>query len=179
MTTSAAGYLLAAILFVPPVLVSAIGLALPIYLLAAAALTAPSAPVDAAILDVIPPALWGRAEGVLTAVRTLAQALAPVAFGLLADVLGETHSHSFGQGTFTTNAHSGAQGLEVTILIMLVTLALAGVALMAGSRSYPRDTATALASEGAGGWPASRPRRGGSTRPWRGRISRRSVTSDR
>jgi MFS family permease len=147
LTVGGVGYLAAAILFIPPVVLPTVALALPVYLIAAAALTAPSAPVDAAILDVIPPGLWGRAEGVQTAVRTVAMALAPVSFGFLADVLGETSSHSFGQGTFTTSARSSAQGLEVTFLIMLVTLAIAGILLLLGSRSYPRDAATAIASE--------------------------------
>jgi MFS family permease len=155
VTVGGVAYIAAAVLFVVPLVTSQLVLAVPLFLLAAAALTAPAAPVDAGILDVIPGPLWGRAEGLQTALRTLAMALAPVLFGLLADVLGETRAHSFGQGTFGSRAASGAQGLEVTFLIMLLPLALAGAVLLIARRTYPRDVASAIASEDAAGGPRS------------------------
>jgi MFS family permease len=139
----AAGYLGAAGLFVVPIVTSQLALALPLYVLATGALTAPSAPLDAAVLDVVPATLWGRAEGIQTAVRTLAMALAPVLFGFLADVLSTGPSRVFGQGTYRSGGVVGAQGLEVTFLIMLAALALAGLVLVRTLRSYPRDVATA------------------------------------
>ncbi len=147
VVVAGAAYLAAALLFVVPIVTASIPIALPIYVVAAAALTAPSAPVDAAVLDVIPASMWGRAEGIQTALRTLAMALAPVLFGFLADRLGETGGHSFGQGTFGSGAQSGAQGLEVTFLIMLVALAIAGAVLLVARRSYARDVATAIQSD--------------------------------
>ncbi len=147
VTIGAIGYLAAAVLFVPPIVATELAVALPLFVVATAALTAPSAPLDAAILDVIPGSLWGRAEGVLTAVRTLAMAAAPVLFGFLADELGKTGAHSFGQGTFGSGAPSGAQGLEVTFLIMLVALAVAGFVLLRARATYGRDVATAIASD--------------------------------
>ena len=153
------GYLAAAALFVVPIATTQLTIALPTYVIAAAALTAPSAPLDAAVLDVVPAALWGRAEGLLTAIRTLAMALAPVLFGLLADLLGKTGAHSFGQGTFGSGTSSGTQGHEVTFLIMLVPLAIAGLVLLFGRSSYGPDVATAIASERAGPEPHAEPAR--------------------
>lgn len=141
------GYLIAAVVFVAPIALTPLWLAVPLFMLAAAALIAPSAPLDAAILDVIPGQLWGRAEGLQTALRTLAMALAPVLFGFLADAFGHTGSHSFGQGTFGSHAASGAQGLEVTFLVMLAPLALAGWLLVRATGSYGRDVAGAIAAE--------------------------------
>ena len=45
----------------------------------AALLSAANPPLDAARLDIMPAGLWGRAESTRTLVRSLAQALAPVA----------------------------------------------------------------------------------------------------
>ncbi len=154
VTIGAIGYLAAAVLLVPPIVTTDLVMALPLYVLATAALTAPSAPLDAAILDVIPGPLWGRAEGILTAVRTLAMAAAPVLFGFLADELGSTAAHSFGRGTFGSGAPSGAQGLEVTFLIMLIALAVAGLVLLRSRSTYGRDVATAIASASASASPA-------------------------
>jgi MFS family permease len=142
LTVSAVGYLAAVAVFVPGILVPSLAIGLPILVLAAAALMAPSAPLDAALLDVIPPALWGRAEGIQTAVRTLAMAAAPVLFGLTSDLLGETGSHGLGQSAVAGKANSGAQGLAATLLIMLAPIAVAGVALWVARSRYPRDVAS-------------------------------------
>ena len=158
VTIGAVGYLAAAALFAPPIATTDLAIALPLYVLGAAALTAPSAPLDAAVLDVIPATLWGRAEGVLTALRTLAMAAAPVLFGVLADGLGGTGAHSFGQGTFGSGTRTGAQGLEVTFLIMLSALAIAGLVLLRARSSYPHDVATAGASDRATQQPGGRRR---------------------
>jgi len=39
--------------------------------------------------------------------------------------------------------------LDVTFVVMLIVLAAAGAVLLWGARSYPRDVATAVASERA------------------------------
>jgi MFS family permease len=152
------GYLAAAALFVPPIVVTGLPIALPLYVLAAGALTAPSPALDAAVLDVVPAGLWGRAEGILTAARTLAMAAAPALFGLLADTLDEGGRHRFGEGTFGSGSQPGAQGLEVTFLIMLVSLAVAGLVLVRARSTYPRDVATALACEVTPASPTARER---------------------
>jgi len=78
----------------------------------------------------MPPLLWGRAEAVRTFLRSLAQALAPLLFGAVAD-------HVFG---------GGRSGLQWTFAIMLVPLLASAWLLLRALRSYPRDVATAAAS---------------------------------
>jgi predicted MFS family arabinose efflux permease len=127
----AVGYLLAALLFAPPLALAApLLVALPLFIVATGALSAASPPLDAARLDIMPSRMWGRAEAVRTVLRTLAIGGAPLLFGLLA-----------GQWT------SSAAGLRWTFLIMLAPLALAAITLRRAARTYPRDVATALASE--------------------------------
>jgi hypothetical protein len=77
----------------------------------------------------------------------VAIALAPVVFGFLADAFGHTGRHSFGRGTFGSGVASGAQGLEVTFLVMLLPLALAGGLLVRATRSYGGDVAGAMEVE--------------------------------
>jgi MFS family permease len=127
----AVAYAAAALILAPAILTPSLLVAMPLYLLAAAALAAPNPPLDAARLDIMPSRLWGRAEGVRTVLRQLAQAAAPVAFGATADAFG---------------GHGGS-GLQYAFLIMLIPLGVSGVIVWRGRRSYPRDVATALASE--------------------------------
>jgi MFS family permease len=145
ISVSSVGFIVAAVMFILPILISQIAYALPLYVLAAGALTAPSAALDAALLDVIPAPLWGRAEGIQTALRTLAQALGPLLFGLSAQLYGGGPDGvaSLGAGT----GAGGARGLEPTFLVMLVAVGLAGLVLLRARRSYARDVAAAIASE--------------------------------
>lgn len=119
----------------------------------AALLSAANPPLDAARLDIMPAGLWGRAESTRTFLRSLAQALAPLVFGgisqLIAGVLPSqtpvgTHVHG-------TVSHNTATGLEITFLVLLVTVIAAGVFLWMARRTYPRDVATAAASRQGGG----------------------------
>jgi hypothetical protein len=78
--------------------------------------------------------------------RQIAQAAAPLVFGVTADALGGTGG-SFGvQAAVSPEA---AHALDVTFLIMLVPLAANGGLLLCAKRTYPTDTATAVASENA------------------------------
>jgi predicted MFS family arabinose efflux permease len=129
-----AGFVAAALLLLPGLLVGTLVLALPLYLLGAAAFSLPNPPLDAARLDVMPSQLWGRAEGLRTFVRTCAEAGAPLLFGVVAGALG-------GNG----EAHH-ASGVMYAFLIGLVPLALNGLILARGLKSYPRDVATAAES---------------------------------
>ena len=126
------------VLFVPAVLSHSSVTALPYIVVAAFMLTAQNPPMDAARLDIMPPLLWGRAEGIRSFFRTGAQALAPLAFGGLADLLG-----------------GGQHGLQVTFIVMLVPLGASAVILLRALRTYPGDVATAAVSgrPGAGGAP--------------------------
>jgi sugar phosphate permease len=132
ITVAAAAYAGCALLFVPGLLAPSLLMAAPLLFCAAAVLEAAKAPGDAARLDIMPPRLWGRAEGVRTLLRTLAQAVAPTAFGLLADTLGA------GGGRVPVTAHH-ARGLELSLLIMLVPLLLSAGVLWRARHTYPQD----------------------------------------
>lgn len=121
----------AAALFVPALLVRSFGIAILTLGGAAAALAAVNPPLDAARLDIMPAALWGRAESVRTLVRQPLQATAPLVFGLLSD-------SGFG---------GGHTGLRDTFLVMLAPLVVAGVYAVLCRNRYPRDLATAAASK--------------------------------
>jgi hypothetical protein len=120
----------AVVLFVPAIFTRSAVTALPYITLAALALSAQNPPLDAARLDIMVPLLWGRAEGVRTFLRTMAQALAPLLFGAVSD-------HVFG---------GGRSGLQWTFAVMLVPLAASAWFLFRGLGTYPRDVATAAAS---------------------------------
>jgi MFS family permease len=121
------------VLFIPALAAHSVGTALPYLFFAAVLLSAQNPPIDAARLDIVPAQLWGRAEAVRTLLRSLAQSLAPVLFGFTAD-------HLFG---------GGHRGLQWSFSIMLVTMAASGVILLRALRTYPRDVATAAASQAA------------------------------
>jgi MFS family permease len=140
-------YIAAALVLVPALLVNTLLLAIPLLMLAGAGLSAPNPALDAARLDIVPGQLWGRAEGVRTLMRQTAQALAPLLFGLLADVLGGSAS-AFGSTQHISQATT--RGLQYAFLIMLLPLLLNGVALLAARLSYPADVATAIESERGG-----------------------------
>jgi MFS family permease len=136
--------------FIPGLLTGSALIGLPLFLVAAFALSAPNPPVDAARLDVVPSHMWGRAESIRTTVRTVLEALAPLIFGLLSAVLVGGTSTGFGSGVNEKSAHvssAGTTGLEYTFLFMLVTLVGAGVLLLRARRTYLTDVATAAASE--------------------------------
>ena len=103
----------------------------------------------------MPAGLWGRAEGVRTFVRSLAQALAPLVFGGLGGLIAGFYPPQAPIGTHPRPPSSAtAHGLEITFLILLVTLAAAGIALLRARHTYPRDVATAGAShQGSGDEP--------------------------
>jgi MFS family permease len=119
------------VLFVPVLATRSILAALPYIVVAALARSAQNPPIDAARLDVMPAQLWGRAEGVRTLVRAGAQAVAPLLFGAVADLLGGGHS-----------------GLLWTFAIMLVPLGASAYFLFRAVRTVAADVATAAALAG-------------------------------
>ena len=143
---AAVAYVTAAVALAPAFALHALGTALVFYFIGALAIAAPNPPLNAARLDIMPAALWGRAEGVRAVVQNLAMGLAPFLFGLVSDQLakgsGGGHATGFGAGASGT-------GLRDTFLIMLVPLLAAGLLMFVARRRYPRDVATALASETA------------------------------
>lgn len=110
-------------------------------------LSAANPPLDAARLDIMPAGLWGRAESTRTFVRSLAQALAPLLFGGMADLIAGIEPQQTPIGTHAHHLRSNtASGLELSFLIMLASLAAAGVFLARARKTYPVDVATAAAS---------------------------------
>ncbi len=113
----------------------------------ASLLSAANPPLDAARLDIMPAGLWGRAESTRTVVRSLAQALAPLVFGGLADLIAGIAPKQAPIGTHPGVISPGAaRGLEIAFVLLLGTLAAAGVFLLRARHTYPRDVATAAAS---------------------------------
>lgn len=127
VTVAAVTAALAAVLFVPAVLSSGAFTALPYLIAAAFMLAGQNPPLDAARLDVMPARLWGRAEAVRTVVRSLAQAMAPLLFGIMSDRV-------FG---------GGRSGLQWTFLVMLLPLAGSAAILWRARATYPGDAAAA------------------------------------
>lgn len=123
----------ATVLFVPALFARTAWGALPYLALAAMALSAQNPPLDAARLDIMPAQLWGRAEAIRTVLRGLAQALAPLLFGLVSDYV-------FG---------GGRVGLQLTFVVMLLPLAGSAALLYRALDTYPRDVASAAASADA------------------------------
>jgi len=113
-----------------------------LFCVGAAAVSATNPALDAARLDVLPGGLWGRGEGVRTLLRQLATAGAPVSFGLVSELLGSGE-----HGTALGGAHHVHGDLHDTFLLMLSVLVLAAIVLARARRRYPRDVATAAASE--------------------------------
>ena len=98
-------------------------------------LTLQNPTIAASQLDIMPPALWGRAESVRTLLRSLAMALAPLLFGAVSDYV-------FG---------GGRSGLQWTFVLMLLPLGASAWLLFKARRTYPQDVATAAAvAQGSG-----------------------------
>ena len=146
-------YVGAAVLLIPGFVSSTLTPALWFDVAGGALISAANPPLQAARLDIVPAGLWGRAESVRTFIRSMAQALAPLLFGGLADLVAGFAPEQAPIGTkhvFHRVVHSGTGlGLEVTFLVMLVTLVAAGVVLYRARVSYPVDVATATASRQA------------------------------
>jgi len=130
----------------PAIATTTVAVALPLLIFGAFLLGAPNPPMDAARLDIMHFRLWGRAEGVRTALRAGGEAVAPLLFGYVSQyVFGGPGSSSGGSSSGGASAGNSA-GLEYTFLLFLSTLLVAGLLALAGLRTYPRDVATAAAS---------------------------------
>ncbi len=141
-------YLGAAALLIPGVLGRHLTPAVWFDIAGASLLSAANPPLDAARLDIMPAGLWGRAESTRTVLRSLAQALAPVVFGGLADLIAGIAPEQAPIGTHPGVISPGAaRGLEISFLLLLATLGAAGVVLLRARSTYPRDVATAAASQ--------------------------------
>ena len=149
IVVAAFAYLAAAALLLPALLSTRFFVSLPLLILAAAAISAPNPPLDAAQLDVVPAQLWGRAQGIRTAVRNALEATGPLLFGVIAGLF-VTHHTSFGSSADQAVIDAQTPGLQVAFLLMLVPLAGAGVLLLSQRRHYAVDVASAGESEQRG-----------------------------
>nr|WP_192726487.1 MFS transporter [Mycobacterium sp. OAS707] len=159
MTVAGTAFLLAALFALPALLshslVATIGLAA----LSAIGLGGANPPLDAGRLDIMHSGLWGRAEAVRTALRSLATALAPLLFGIVSTHLGAPTHPEYATnaahlaGTDSTSSDITAAtgtGLDQAFLVMLIPLVSGGAFILAiARRTYPPDVATAMASEHA------------------------------
>jgi MFS family permease len=141
-------YLGAAALLIPGLLSSHLGSGIWFDVGGAALISAANPPLDAARLDIMPSGLWGRAESIRTFLRSLAQAIAPLVFGGVADLAAGLVPQQAPIGTHTQGIVSAATGtgLQVSFLVMLSTLGAAGVFLLRARGTYPTDVATAGAA---------------------------------
>jgi MFS family permease len=141
-------YVGAALLLIPAFLSSHLTPAVYFEVAGAALISAANPPIQAARLDVVPAGLWGRAQSALTVVRSLAQALAPLVFGGVSDlVAGIVPSQApIGTHPHAPSSHT-ATGLQVTFLVMIATLVAAGIFLFRARTTFASDVATAAASE--------------------------------
>jgi MFS family permease len=149
-------YLGASVLLIPGLLGSHLTPAVWFDVAGAALISAANPPLDAARLDIMPAGLWGRAESTRTVLRSLAQALAPLLFGGLSALIAGIFP---AQSPIGTHLHPGSispsstRGLQISFLVLLGTLALAGIFMLRARVTYPRDVATAGASNQARGQP--------------------------
>ena len=147
------------LLAVAPVLalgisVRSVAIALPVLMAGGFLLGAPNPALDAARLDIMPGRLWGRAEAVRTALRSAGEATAPLLFGFVSQYeFGGPGSASAAGGVSSGNS----AGLQYTYLLFLGTLVIAGLLALVALRTYPRDVATAVASDEAIAQAAGRP----------------------
>ena len=120
-------YLGAAALLIPGILGSHLTPAVWFDVAGASLLSAANPPLDAARLDIMPAGLWGRAESTRTVLRSLAQALAPLVFGGLADLIAGIAPEQAPIGTHPGVISPGAaRGLEISFLLLLGTLGAGG-----------------------------------------------------
>jgi MFS family permease len=141
-------YIGAALFLIPGFVETDLGSALWLVMPGAALLAAANPPVQAARLDIMPAGLWGRAESTRTVIRSLIQALAPLVFGGLAQLIAGFFPSQSPIGTHPS-APSGAttHGLQISFLVLLATLVAAGILLIRARVTYAADVATAAASE--------------------------------
>ena len=109
--------------FVPAILSHSYLVGLPLMTAGAFGLAAATPPISAGRLQVMPPGLWGRAEGIQGVLRQVGDSLGPVAFGFAGDRL----------------SGGGRAGLQSSFLVMLVALVCAGAVLLFALRTYPAD----------------------------------------
>jgi len=149
LIVAAVAYVGAAAAFIPGALTTTLGVALPVLVIAAVFLGAVNPPVDAGRLDVMPSALWGRAESVRTALRQVLVGFAPLIFGLTSAAFGGSGG-SFGSGANSSAAPTstnGGHGLAYAFVVLSLPLVVAGVVLWLSRHRYLIDVVAAHRSD--------------------------------
>lgn len=151
ITIGVVGFLVSVVALAPAIATSTLAIAIPLFMIAGFALSAPNPALDAARLDVVPSGMWGRSEGVRTLFRQSLQGLAPLTFGVISEAFGAP-STGFGAGVNADSSQVGIQAsqvhsLELTLLIMLVPVVAGGLVLLLARRTYLVDVASALESD--------------------------------
>jgi MFS family permease len=118
--------------FVPAVLSRSYVVGLPLMTAGAFGLAAATPPISSGRLQVMPPGLWGRAEGIQGVLRQVGDSLGPFAFGFAGDRL----------------SGGGRAGLQSSFLVMVVSLVCAGAVLLFALRTYPLDVEKARVAAG-------------------------------
>jgi len=132
------------VFILPTLLTHSLPLALVFAFLAGIALGGVNPPLNAARLDIVHSRLWGTAEAVRTTLVSISTGLAPLVFGIVSTQLGGSTADANAGAT----APSAATALNHTFLLMLVSLVIAAaLTLCVARRTYPRDVATAMATE--------------------------------
>ncbi|MFE0821517.1 hypothetical protein [Streptomyces sp. NPDC058847] len=123
--------LVSPLILAPALLATSPLTAVPLLFLGGITVTAANPPLDAARLDVVPFGLWGTSESARTTMRTLGELAAPLLFGYMS------------ARVFPSN------GLRWTLLLGLAPVTAAGLLGLRALHTYPRDAATATASNRA------------------------------
>ncbi len=127
---AALAYLVAAVAWLPALLVTNIWLAVPFLTVGGGALAATIPVMDAVRIDTVVPGMRGRVEAIRTLLKAFVEGAAPLAFGLITGAVGNDD-----------------QGLQLAFLVALPSLLLAGVFLRAAAGTYDRDRARVLAMD--------------------------------
>jgi MFS family permease len=162
MVVGGTAFLAAAMFTLPTLLTHSLPLAIVFAFLAAIAFGGVNPPLDAARLDIVHSRLWGTAEAVRTTLVSISTGLAPLLFGFVSTKLAGSRADLSGAGEGRGGlaaagglAPDAATALGHTFLIMLVSLVVAAALILCvARRTYPRDVATAMASESATATPA-------------------------
>src|SRR5205814_8455880 len=127
----AVSYLGAAALLIPGIASSHLTPAVWFDVGGAALPSAANPPLGAPRLDLMPAGLWGRAESTRTVLRSIAQAIAPLVFGGLADLIAGIAPKQAPVGTHPgVISASEARGLQISFLLLVGTLAAGGIVLL-------------------------------------------------
>lgn len=119
---AAGAFTAAVVLYAGALFIPSLAFAMPLFVVGSAALSSATPMLDAVRLDVISPDVWGRAESVRTLSQIVFEAIAPLGFGAVADLLG-----------------GGGRGLQYAFLLALPLLLGNGLLLLLARDALERE----------------------------------------